>query len=283
MFKLHGGCNSNRDRIIDLLHASERSTFQFMNKNDTISILITFICLLVLATSSGKLNADDAELDKASQPMYSSEAGEQASVEEEPAISFLRTLEKKNSETKSLQAEFDQVRIDRTLFEEVKSQGRFWYQAPGSFRADYEATDGKSINTTIWMTKGKVVSYTPELEQVEVIRQDASDDAPVNQMLLAFGVETEKILSQFEVVVDEEKSTDDRIAIQFKSRKPELTMGYETIVVTFDREKVEPKEILLSNEGEELRLQLNKTKINPSIKDDVFEMTWPDDVDVLEY
>lgn len=205
---------------------------------------------------------------------------QQATEEKSRALQFLEGLEDKYSNTKSLRAEFDQLRIDHGLMNEVESSGRFWYRAPDQFHAVYES--GES-NEKIWMRDGELITYVPELEQVEIIPQEQGEDAPMNQLLLGFGLKTEKIQDLFEVSISEKETPKDQIAIAFKSRDLNRSMGYETITIFFSREEKQPKRIILEDPQSTTTVNLRKVQVNPKIKDSVFETKWPDDADVLRY
>ncbi len=200
-----------------------------------------------------------------------------------PEVAFLRLIEAKNGETRSLQAEFTQTRVDRVFSDEVVSEGEFWYEAPGLFRASYKGDkDSGSEDSDIWMKDNKLISYTPSLRQVEIVQQAAGDRAPVNQLLLGFGVKVERIQRLFEVQ-PAAKPRPGTTGIRFVSRDVDFSLGYDSITVYFDTTRREPQIILLEQEDQEITVELKKVRMNPQIKPSVFETKWPKNVEILEY
>lgn len=194
------------------------------------------------------------------------------------ALLFLEKVERKNEQTTALTAEFRQLRIDRIFDEEVESQGRFWYKEPGKYRASYTSEN----DSEIWIVEGKLINYVPSLKQVEIIPQATGDDAPINQILLGFGVKVDKIKRHFEVSASETKRRG-MVGIDFVSKDPEKSMGYDRITVFFDEEKVEPRTIILEDETSQITVELTKVRLNPEIEDSIFEPSWPSNAEVLEY
>lgn len=194
------------------------------------------------------------------------------------ALAFLEKVEQKNEQTTALTAEFRQLRIDRIFDEKVESQGRFWYKEPGKYRASYTSEN----DSEIWIVEGKLINYVPSLRQVEIIPQATGDDAPINQILLGFGVKVDKIKRHFEVTSSATKRRG-MVGIDFVSKDPEKSMGYDRITVFFDEEKVEPRTIILEDETSQITVDLTRVRLNPEIDDSVFEPTWPSNAEVLEY
>ncbi len=196
-----------------------------------------------------------------------------------PAIDYLHKVEAKNSETKALQAEFRQIRRDILFDDTVRSDGAFWYEAPDRFRASYDSEHGSDI----WMMDGKIINYLPDLKQVEIFAQESGEEAPVNQLLLGFGIEVERILKIFEVAIDDNLTNKDEIAIVFDSKDLRRSMEFEQITIVFDKESVEPQQLILKNAESIITVYLDHVKLNPKIKEKVFETDWPGDVEVLDY
>lgn len=196
----------------------------------------------------------------------------------DPAIAFLQRLEKKHAETKTLSAEFNQLRVDHGFMNEVESFGRFWYEAPERFRASYESENSSEI----WMLEGKLITYVPKLKQVEVIQQPKGDDAPINQLLLGFGQNVERIQELFGIdwIAD---AGEGEAQIKFTSKDLSRSMGYDVITITFSEESAEPKKIVLEDPQSTTTVELKKVKINPEISEKRFQTDWPDDTEVLEY
>jgi len=194
------------------------------------------------------------------------------------AVEFLRSVQQANEELQTLRAKFDQTRIDLTFGDSIESKGEFWYRAPDLFRASYDAEHSSEI----WMMDGQLISYVPANEQVEIIKLKQGEDAPINQLLLGFGVQVDKILEIFDVRLLESED-DDIASVEFVSKDLARSLEYETITIDFDREDKEPRALKLFQLDNEVTVELKSVKINDDIDDDVFKTNWPDDAEVVTY
>ncbi|MCB2153583.1 outer membrane lipoprotein carrier protein LolA [bacterium] len=196
------------------------------------------------------------------------------------AVEFLKQIEAKNKDIETLWGKFHQLRVNPMFMEEVESNGEFWYTKPNHFRADYF----EPSEIRFYMFKDAILSYTPSLQQVEKYPVENEDSAPINQLLVGFGVETERILDVFNVRMAEKQPEDENlVSIAFVSRDVERTMGYQRITVTFDRKKLEPKEIFLEEEQDTVTVTLQEVKFNAKIPPETYEPDWGDDVEVITY
>ncbi|MBI1292122.1 hypothetical protein GC173_12910 [bacterium] len=200
-----------------------------------------------------------------------------AAASRQQAIEFLTRLEKKNEGTKTLSAEFDQVRIDFTFDDEVKSSGRFWYRAPSSYYAEYESEHSSKV----WSDEKRLVEYIPSLNQVDVVPMEAGEEAPVTQVLLGFGIKVDRILRLFDVQMadSEEKGL---VSVDFLSKDLDKTLNFSRIKVAFDEKGLEPRVILMEDNTGTRTIRLKKVKFNPVVKDSIFEIPKfsPDKVDI---
>lgn len=193
------------------------------------------------------------------------------------AVEFLKKVEVKNEELKSLEAEFEQLRVDPIFLDEVESKGRFWYQAPGKFRASYDARHPSEI----WIFPDHLVNYSPTIKQVNILPLRQGDDAPINQMLLGFGMKTENILEVFDVAFHEAES-EDHVAIKFKSLDLDRSLFYERIIIHFEKENAQPVKLFLEDGESEITVTLKSIKRNPTVDPKLFETSWPDDVEIID-
>lgn len=198
----------------------------------------------------------------------------------ERAVEFLQALEEKNAGTESLQANFVQVRTDTIFLDEVRSEGRFWWRSPDLFRASLRSEH----DSEIWIRDGKMYEYIPALRQVDVVPQAQGDDAAIHQWLLGFGVKVEEIEKRFAVRVlpDAETEEEGWIAIQFLPREGTRSFEYEDIVIHFDEERVEPRRIALDDGTSLITITLQQVRTNPTIRDQIFQLDWPSNVDVID-
>jgi outer membrane lipoprotein-sorting protein len=199
----------------------------------------------------------------------------------EAAIAFLRSIEEQNKNVTTLYGRFEQVRVNPMFLEEINSTGEFWYAKPDRFRCDYKQPAAVSF----YMSGNEVVTYTPELAQVEKYRiPGGNDSAPINQMLVGFGVQTEKILEVFTVRLAPVQPSDEaQLAIEFASRDIDRSLGFSRITVTFDRESREPRQLFLEEEQDTVLVTLNLVRQNSEIPEGTFEHKFPPNVEIIEY
>ncbi len=203
---------------------------------------------------------------------------EEGDAAREAAFEFLAKVEEKHKETTSLQAEFVQLREDTVFLEEVRSEGRFWWRSPDLFRASLRSEH----DSEIWIRDGKMYEYIPDLRQVDVVEQPEGEDAPLHQWLLGFGAKVEEIEKHFNVRMLPEAEEAGWVAIEFLPREDGRSFEFEEIVIHFHEEDVEPRQIVLDDGLSIITIELRRVRVNPSIRDSVFRLDWPDNVDVVD-
>lgn len=195
----------------------------------------------------------------------------------EAALAFLRRVEKKNSETKTLSASFTQQRVDKVFGDEVSSEGQLWYRSDGRFRASYRDENPSEL----WMTGDKLYNYVPTIRQVDVVTLETGAKAPIHQMLLGFGAQVDKILEVFDVsTIPAGKG---QVAIQFDSKDPGRSMEFTRIAIRFDEGKMEPRTIIAEDDSNTITVSMKDIRFNPKIDEKTFEPKWPDGVEVVEH
>lgn len=196
------------------------------------------------------------------------------------AVEFLKQIEEKNRDIQTLWGRFHQLRVNPMFMEEVESNGEFWCTKPNHFRADYY----EPSEIRFYMFKDEIISYTPSLKQVEKYPVEGDDSAPINQLLVGFGVQTDRILDVFSVRIAADQPEDEsQLSILFLSRDVERTMGYQRITVTFDRKKLEPRQIFLEEEQDTVLVTLEEVKFNAKVPAKTYEPDWGEDVEVIVY
>lgn len=197
------------------------------------------------------------------------------------ALAFLERVEQKNKEMTGFTAKFTQERVNAGLMEDsVGTHGRFWYEAPDKFRANYEGADDSVSSSRIWMMEGKLFRYVPDLEEVEILHFEEGEEAPINQFLLGFGVKVDEIVKLFDVAVTSQKNNS--ITISFTSKDIDRSMGYNVIRVAFDEETIKPKKLVLEDSGQMITIRLKEVELNAEINESIFKTDWPEDVDISE-
>lgn len=213
-------------------------------------------------------------------PVAPAAAAPAASVSSQEALAFMRALEQKNKDLTSLYGSFHQVRINKMFLEEVRSNGEFWYARPNRFRCDYH----EPSEARFYLIENTGYYYTPELKQVEKFRLEGGDSAPINQMLVGFGLSVDKILEVFDVALAAPQPEDkSQIVVDFNSRDTERTLDYKRIRITFDREKLEPRILEIEEEDDSIKVTLQKIQPNAEVAADRFETKFPAGVEIVEY
>ncbi|MGF1573244.1 MAG: outer membrane lipoprotein carrier protein LolA [Sumerlaeia bacterium] len=196
------------------------------------------------------------------------------------AINFLTLMERENEGLETLYAEFTQVRTNQMFLEEINSTGEFYYSKPNRFRCNYS----KPSDAEFYILDNMAYFYTVELKQVEKIPLNDGDQAPIHQMLVGFGLSMSSILDVFDPEVAEIQLGGPQFkTIIFNSKDEERTMGFRSIQVTFDSEKMEPKKLLIQEGDDEVSVTLEKIVKNKEIKDEVYALNFPNDVEIIEY
>lgn len=203
-----------------------------------------------------------------------------APAAESPAITFLRQVEEHNAEVTSLRGRFTQVRVNPMFLEEIESEGEFWYRKPNQFRCDYFTP----IESRFYLLGREGLYYTPEYNQLEVFRLRGGDSAPINQMLVGFGVKTEKILEVFRVAeAPEANRSDSEYTLRFISKDLERSLDFREITVTFDKNRLEPLRLVMQEEQDTVEVTLTETERNAEIPGEKFAKSFPPDVEVIEH
>lgn len=194
---------------------------------------------------------------------------------------ILRLLEAKYKETKTFTGEFEQLKVSEMFLEEIRSEGRFWYEKPGKFRCEY-LPPNEQVNLIL---DDVAYMYIPEIKQVEVYRFK-SEDSPIkklNQMLLGFGVSVEDVLEVYHVRSLPEEETGDLFALHFKPRSKEEGLNFESIKLWVKKKNLVPARLLfLEPGGDTTRIELEKVEFNRKIKPSVFKPDFPEDAEVIE-
>lgn len=196
------------------------------------------------------------------------------------AINFLTLMERENEGLNTLYAEFTQVRTNQMFLEEINSTGEFYYSKPNRFRCNYY----KPSDAEFYILDNMAYFYTVDLKQVEKIPLNNGDQAPIHQMLVGFGLSMKSILDVFDPEMQAGQDPAARYkTIIFNSKDEERTMGFRSIQVTFDTEKMEPRSLLIQEGDDEVKVTLDKIIKNKEIPDETYALDFPKDVEIIEY
>lgn len=197
-------------------------------------------------------------------------------------IEFLRAVEERNQGVQTLHGKFSQVRSNEMFLEEIHSEGEFWYARPSQFRADYHTP----TLARFYLIGNRGMYYTPELNQLEKFTfRSTNGRAPINQMLVGFGLDTDAVLDVFTVVEADEQPEDPGLyAIRFVSKDLERSMEFTRITVTFDRGTFSPRILFMEEQGgDTVKVVLESVEFDADIPADKFNLDFPADVEVIEY
>lgn len=169
---------------------------------------------------------------------------------------------------KTLQADFKQTLFDEKMRQLEVSTGEVYLKKPGRFRWDYE----KPYRQRIIADGEKLWIYDPELDQVMVKPlSEALGTAPI--ALLTGG---EPLHEQFKII--ELGTIEGRQYVQLEAKVKDTDFGF--MLLAFGGEGLEAME-LKDKLGQVTRIELIDPVINQPIKDEVFEFTPPEGVDII--
>lgn len=194
-----------------------------------------------------------------------------------PALEFLKQLENKYADLETLHGTFEQLRVNTMFSEEVHSRGEFWYTKPNLFRCDYFDPSPAQF----YLVGDTGYFYSPANLQLEKYQLETGANAPINGMLVGFGLSVDKVLEVFSVRMAEEQPADPNLVrIVFISRDTSRTLDFRRIIVTFDREKLEPRVLFMEEAEDTVEITLKKTEKNAPIPASTYETKFPDNVTV---
>ena len=196
------------------------------------------------------------------------------------ALEFLAKMEAKNADLETLHGNFVQIRQNEMFLEEIHSTGEFWYTKPDKFRCDYN----EPTKAIFYLIGDTAMFYTPEIKQVEQVRLEQGDSAPIHQMLVGFGLSLGKITEVFDVKLSDDQPEDSRLlSIDFISKDEQRTMGFQRIIIQFDQTKLEPMALTIYEGDDLVSIELKEIEKNVEIDEERFEPEFPDDVEIIPY
>ena len=197
-----------------------------------------------------------------------------------PAVEFLRKMERKNEGVDTLRAKFFQVRRNVMFDEKYESAGEFWYSKPDKFRCDYENPSPAEF----YLVDQTGYFYTPENLHVEKFTVPGGEKAPIHGMLVGFGVSVDKILEVFDVTLAaEQPKKKSEIAIEFRSEDLQRSLDYTEIKIVFDEKHLEPLRLVMEEKTEDIvEIDIKKIETNVEIAEEMFEPQFPEDATMTE-
>ncbi|MCQ8105127.1 outer membrane lipoprotein chaperone LolA [Methylomonas sp. SURF-2] len=194
-------------------------------------------------------------------------AGLQSPVRaEEAPIKQLKAFLKSSA---SLSADFKQVSYNKAGQAGQPSLGQFYLSRPGKFRWNYQ----KPFAQEIVSNSDKVWFYDADLEQVTVKQLDDSlGSTPA--LLLTGQVDIDE-----KFVLEEQGNEDDLNWIRLSPKNEES--GFKYILIGLSHGQLGGME-LSDNFGQLTRIYFSNIKLNPVLRNDMFDFKPPKGVDVFE-
>ena len=196
------------------------------------------------------------------------------------ALKWLRTLEERHRDHRRASGEFNQVKEDPIFLEEIQAEGRFYYERPNRFRCDYD----KPEPSTHWVMGNVVTSYFPGFKQVEKYRlsHEGSGIGEVNHMLLAFGIETDKILKHF-IVTSDPAALANSLRLSFVPKARREERPFKQFILEMSKPDLTPKRFeIVGDEDDWTTVVITEIKWNPTLPPETFLLKFPRDVEIIE-
>jgi outer membrane lipoprotein-sorting protein len=214
-----------------------------------------------------------------------SESTKEVQPEQPTALDYLQRLEKKNENVESMVGSFVQTKISEMFRERHTYQGRFYYLKPNRFRIDYTGKDGKKDEETVLLLENEMWNYVPIIEQAVRydLRGETGEQREINQFLLGFGVQAQKALEYFDVSLGKRDSSGGTFTLLFTAKDPDETMQFTRATLTFDRETLRPKTIVLEDAlGDQSEISMGDVEFNAKVKESRFDPDWPKGTEIVK-
>jgi len=203
-----------------------------------------------------------------------------AAVSEPEAIHLLRQLEARHVDHRRVAGKFGQVRHDPVFLEDIHSSGSFYYERPNRFWCAYDEPDASS-HTVIGE---QITSFYPKFRRIERsrLREGGSGIGDVNCLMLAFGIEAERILRHF-VVTTEPMPLPSEVQLTFVPRGPpeEWPFAALRLVLTWRDQQPQALEIV-GAEGDWTRLSIEEIVWNPLEQPARFRLQFPREFEIID-
>ena len=218
-------------------------------------------------------------------------------------LALLKRIEERHGNLKTLQAEFDQVKVSETFADETRSHGSLLLEMPDRLRCEYDRPDP----STILFVDDTLYQFVPTIKQVDKwrFRTKAEAQEQLRLLLLGFGLSSEEILKSYRVErVEAAEPKADRVGesegeggaalptpsapwvLAFRPRNREVAKHYTEIRVSFDRERLLPRSVRLTEVAGDvtnLTIQPEKVLLNEKIEAGKFKPEFPGNPEVIEH
>lgn len=221
-------------------------------------------------------------------PTVAGQATTSPSTESDPAaVEWLRKIEELHKPHSRASGTFRQIRKDPIFLEEIRATGRFYYERPDRFRSDYNPPE----ESTTWVIGNEVTLYFPDLRQVEKYRmsREGSGVGEMNQMLLAFGIETTTVLKHFTVSTTPSKQAD-LVRLVFVPKGPRRERPFQRFELALTKSILAPKPgeetfRIVGAEGDVTSIEITGINWNPPADAEwktKFQLKFPRNVEIID-
>ena len=182
---------------------------------------------------------------------------------------------------RSTQADIERTHVTVLVNDKDISSGKFHYVRRGKDpRVRLELT--KPANEQILIDKGKLQMYKPNLKQVQEASLGGHQNKVEMFMALGFGQSSQDLKKNFDVTLAGEEMLDGKKTVVLEL-KPKDTKMFKSVRMWMDPEKWVATQIKTTEgSGDYMTVKFTNIKMNPSIKDSVFDLKMPKDVRVLK-
>jgi outer membrane lipoprotein-sorting protein len=207
------------------------------------------------------------------------------------AIALLEQMSSTHSGLQALQGTFIQHKTSEMLLEEDVATGRFWWQRPGRFRYDYDASE-LTGESSYWFIGDDAHVYIPEFNQHEIyhLSQDDTLDQSYSRVLIGLDGAVDELLERNWVRLNAPTEEDVELGpgvthITLIPRDGVDPDGLTQIDLWVDQQRFPAQVKMVEESGDTTVLRFTALTPNPDIGDEVFDpgATVQPDATVLEF
>lgn len=176
----------------------------------------------------------------------------------------------------TLEADFEQVRTSRLLAAPSVSKGRFYFRAPDSVRWDY-ATPREM---TVLITGGVAITYRPVEKRAERIEVGRAQHRVFR--FLSAAEPLEKVMQYFSFTFRDPLVAGNYI-LELKPEVHTLKKRLRSVRIEIERTTYLPIKVAYTEaDGDSTQYAFTNVKINAALSPDLFTLTIPPDVEVVQ-
>jgi outer membrane lipoprotein-sorting protein len=182
---------------------------------------------------------------------------------------------------RSAAADIERTHVTVLVNDKDVSSGKFYYMRRGKEpRLKLELL--KPMMQFLLIDKGKLLLYTPKLNQVQEASITGHEDKVELFMSLGFGQSSQDLKSNFDVSLAPDDVIDGK-KTSVLELKPKGSTVFKSVQLWMDQEKWVAAQIRTTeSSGDYMIVRFSNVKTNSGISDSVFELKMPKDVHVMK-